>query len=87
MQEKVDSLTERLERESVIGERGTVTEEADGVSTKGGMKTKCEFAHYVIHCLFQLAFYLFIFFIIHYFSYCLLLLFAVIVLKVRRVTF
>ncbi|XP_050693096.1 WD repeat-containing protein 37-like [Eriocheir sinensis] len=40
LQEKVDSLTERLERESVIGERGTVTEEADGISTKGLMKTK-----------------------------------------------
>lgn len=51
MQEKVDSLTERLERESVIGERGTVTEEADGVSTKGGMKTKCEFVRYIIHCV------------------------------------
>lgn len=42
MQEKVDSLTERLERESVIGERVTGNEEADGVSTKGLMKTKCK---------------------------------------------
>ncbi|KAK3853554.1 hypothetical protein Pcinc_039913 [Petrolisthes cinctipes] len=40
LHEKVDSLTERLERESVIGERQGGTEEIDGGSTKGGIKTK-----------------------------------------------
>ncbi|KAK8403839.1 hypothetical protein O3P69_000132 [Scylla paramamosain] len=40
LQEKVDSLTERLERESVAGERVTGTEETDGASTKGGIKAK-----------------------------------------------
>lgn len=42
VQEKVDSLTERLERESVAGERVTGTEEVDGASTKGVIKTKCK---------------------------------------------
>lgn len=44
MQEKVDNLTERLERESVVGERQGGTEEIDGGSTKGGIKTKCMYS-------------------------------------------
>lgn len=45
VQEKVDTLTERLERESVIGERTGGNDENDGASTKGGLKSKCEFMH------------------------------------------
>ena len=43
VQEKVDSLTERVERESVAGERVIGIEETDGASTKGGIKTKCKY--------------------------------------------
>lgn len=40
LQDKIDSLTERLERESVIGERPGGNDENDGASTKGGLKNK-----------------------------------------------
>ncbi|XP_045612520.1 WD repeat-containing protein 37 [Procambarus clarkii] len=40
LQEKIDSLTERLERESVIGERPCGNDENDAASTKGGLKSK-----------------------------------------------
>lgn len=42
VQEKVESLTERLERESVIGDRTGGNDDNDGASTKGAIKSKCE---------------------------------------------
>lgn len=43
VQEKVESLTERLERESVIGDRTGGNDDNDGASTKGAIKSKCKF--------------------------------------------
>lgn len=42
MQEKVENLTERLERESVIGDRTGGNDDNDGASTKGAIKSKCK---------------------------------------------